>query len=84
MISASISSLVVAIGCQGPGPAPIADWLVDEIHQPVMQRDSEISDQIVMENGLIRREFRLRPDLATVGFDNLMTQHAMLRAVLLK
>jgi hypothetical protein len=34
-----------------------------------------------MTNGLIRRTWRLRPNAATVGFDNLMTSASILRAV---
>jgi hypothetical protein len=34
-----------------------------------------------MTNGLIRRTWRLRPNAATVGFDNLMTGASILRAV---
>jgi hypothetical protein len=34
-----------------------------------------------LENGLIRRTWRLEPDAATVGFDNLMTDQPVIRAV---
>ncbi|UCD49495.1 MAG: hypothetical protein JSW27_18430, partial [Phycisphaerales bacterium] len=34
-----------------------------------------------MDNGLIRRTFRLAPNAATVAFDNLMTGESMLRGV---
>ena len=39
------------------------------------------ADEITMTNGLIRRTWSLRPNAATVGFDNLMTGAAILRAV---
>ena len=37
--------------------------------------------EVTMTNGLISRRFRLLPDAATVGFDNLMTGSAILRGV---
>jgi len=36
--------------------------------------------RVALDNGLIRREFLLRPDAATIAFDNLMTGASMLRA----
>ena len=37
--------------------------------------------ELVLENGLIRRCFRLQPNAATVAFDNLMTGESVIRAV---
>jgi hypothetical protein len=56
------------------------DWLVDpgnERARVVKHSDKEIS----LENGLIRRTFRIAPNGATVALDNLMTGESMLRAV---
>jgi hypothetical protein len=39
------------------------------------------ANEIVMENGLVRRVFKLSPDAATVAFDNLMTGDSILRSV---
>lgn len=39
------------------------------------------TNEISLENGLIRRTFRLAPDGATVGLDSLMTGVSLLRAV---
>jgi hypothetical protein len=57
------------------------DWLVDDIDKKVTIAESADSREIVMDNGLIRRVFRLGPNVATVAFDNLMTGESMLRAV---
>jgi hypothetical protein len=56
------------------------DWLV---HRPVAKaavyRHGE--KEIALDNGLLRRVFRLHPNAATVGFDNRMTGEALLRSV---
>jgi len=56
------------------------DWLVDPIreHARVVERGEH---EIALENGLVRRVFRISPNAATVAIDNLMTGEAMLRAV---
>ena len=56
------------------------DWLIEPgtfratVKKPL---NSEVS----LENGLIRRTFRVNPDGATVALENLMTGESMLRAV---
>lgn len=58
-----------------------SDWLVAPFIQPTRVYRSNRPNEIFMTNGLIRRTWRLRPDAATVSFDNLMTGASMLRAV---
>ena len=56
------------------------DWLVE----PTKERARLVlhgSNEIAIDNGLVRRTFRISPNAATVGLDNLMTGQAMLRAV---
>ena len=60
---------------------PKADWLVTPLRTPVAVQKSQDNREIVMDNGLIRRTFRLQPNAATVGLDNLMTGQSMLRGV---
>lgn len=56
------------------------DWLVEPIadHAKMVVR---APNEIALENGLIRRTFRLAPNAACISLDNLMTGEAMLRAV---
>jgi len=56
------------------------DWLVLPFgeHSRLSRHGTS---EIALENGLIRRTFRLAPNCATVGLDNLMSGEAMLRAV---
>lgn len=62
------------------GP-PRADWLVDASMFKARVGRSESGAELVMDNGLIRRAWRLTPNGACVSFDNLMTGQSMLRSV---
>ena len=57
------------------------DWLV----QPPLARAEVIvspeGKTLALQNGLVRRTFRLTPDAATVGLEHLVTGEAFLRAV---
>jgi hypothetical protein len=57
------------------------DWLIDPSPFRAMISTNAAENEIVLENGLVRRVFKLAPDAATVAFDNLMTGAAILRAV---
>ncbi len=57
------------------------DWLLDASSFTAGVFRGEVSDELVLQNGLLRRTFKLTPNAATVGLDNLMTGAAMLRAV---
>lgn len=62
--------------------APVrADWLVTPTKRKAGVYRGDNPLQIVMTNGLIRREWRLAPGGACVAFDNLMTGETLLRAV---
>jgi|GEM_PF-19437 len=58
-----------------------SDWLLDPSPFRAELYRTERPDEIVLDNGLVRRTFRLAPNGATVGLDNLMTGEAMLRAI---
>ena len=57
------------------------DWLVTPFTQKTGAYRTSHKDEIVLTNGLISRTWRLRPNAATVAFDNLMTGASILRAV---
>ena len=60
---------------------PQADWLVVPYKRSsAVLRDGR-APQIVMTNGLISRSFRLLPNAATVGYDNLLSGSAVIRGV---
>ncbi len=71
---------------QEPGPPnagmaglPKSDWLVEPTNQPA---DVFVTGKdIVLENGLVRRTFRMKPNLACIDYSNLSNGQQLLRAV---
>jgi len=64
-----------------PAPGAREDWLiVPGARKSGVYRGAR-PQEIVMTNGLIRRTWRLAPNAATVGFDNLTSGEALLRGV---
>jgi hypothetical protein len=57
------------------------DWLVDPTPFKARVTASADGREVELSNGLIRRVIRLRPDAATVAFDDLMTGQSLLRSV---
>lgn len=62
-------------------PRVTADWMISPVDQQAVVHPGINDKEIVLSNGLISRTFRIAPNAATVGFDNLMTGEAMLRGV---
>jgi hypothetical protein len=57
------------------------DWLIDPSPYKSTVIFSENGKSIILENGLISRVIRLKPNLATVDFRNLTTGEAIIRAL---
>ncbi len=57
------------------------DWLIETPERGAAVYRTENPGELVLSNGLISRTFRLAPNAATVGFDNLMNDEALLRGV---
>lgn len=64
-----------------PTPAPEPDWLLAADTGPARVVESPAGNELRLENGLVRRTFRLAPAVATVGLDHLRTGVSFLRAV---
>ncbi|MFZ9935856.1 MAG: alpha-galactosidase, partial [Luteolibacter sp.] len=66
-------------------PAPqrglASDWLLDSSAFKAGVFRTDHPHELVLENGLVRRTFRLSPNAATVGLDHQVTGHAVIRAV---
>ncbi len=58
-----------------------ADWLLDATSFSAGVYRTDRDNEIALDNGLVRRTFRLSPNAATVGLDNLVTGAAVVRAV---
>ena len=63
-----------------PGPGG-GDWLVSAPPQRAGIFRSHDGKELVLNNGLLSRTWRLAPNAATVAFDNLMTDQPVIRAV---
>ncbi|MDA1274174.1 MAG: GDSL-type esterase/lipase family protein [Verrucomicrobia bacterium] len=57
------------------------DWLVHSIARKAAVFRGETEGEIILDNGLVQRTFRARPNGATVGFLNRMTGASVIRAV---
>ncbi len=57
------------------------DWLLKNDSYLASAQFDQQGNQIVLSNGLIRRTFKLSPNAATIGFDNLVTGETILRGV---
>ena len=57
------------------------DWLIDSTPYRAGVFRGNSADEIVLSNGLVRRTFRIAPNLATVAIDNLVTGESVLRSV---
>ncbi len=63
-------------------PPPVAeDWLVSQIDRPAGIYRAKHRHELVLDNGLIRRVFRLAPNAATVALDQLTTGGSFIRSV---
>ena len=58
-----------------------SDWHLENSSFKATVRLDKSSNDIVMDNGLVKRTFRIAPNAATVGFDNLMTGQSIVRSV---
>ncbi len=63
------------------GGRTTADWLIDPSPYRAEVRIEKDGSGVALENGLVRRELRLRPNAATVGLRNLTTEEEFIRAV---
>jgi hypothetical protein len=57
------------------------DWLVTPVKEKALVYTYLDRNELALDNGLIRRVFRLGPNLACIGYENLTTGQQLLRAV---
>jgi hypothetical protein len=74
-----ITILTLLLSGNTAGQSP--DWLLDNESYKAIGNYNPQENQIELTNGLIGRTFKLSPNVATVGFDNLMTGETILRGV---
>ncbi len=87
MKTEALRRMVVVLGmaasllCQLPKTHAAADWLIDPSPFRAAISTNTAGNEIILENGLVRRVIKLAPNAATVAFDNLMTGESILRSV---
>jgi hypothetical protein len=90
ILATILSLLLVAPACTNRGPGAYAsagpgarpDWLIDPSSFKAGVRGQNGQAAVIhLENGLVRRSFRLAPNAASVDFQNLASGEAILRAV---
>jgi hypothetical protein len=57
------------------------DWIIDGQSYKAEVIEKRATQELVLTNGLIQRVFRISPNGATVGFDNLMNGESILRGI---
>ena len=76
-VSTIAASLLVILAPAVQG----GDWLIDPSPFKARCEAALERGEIILDNGLVRRTFRLTPNAACVGFDDLMTGESLLRGV---
>jgi hypothetical protein len=71
----------MALAILNPLPGRAADWLINPAPFRAAISTNAAANEIVLQNGLVRRVFKFSPDAATVGFDDLMTGESILRSM---
>jgi hypothetical protein len=61
--------------------ASVADWLVTPVKQKAGLYTSNGGKELVLYNGLVKRVFRLQPNLACIDYKNMSNGQQLLRAV---
>lgn len=74
-----LATAVCAATAAEPKAQP--DWLLDASPYRARIQTNATGDELRLENGLMARTFRLAPNAATIGLDNLVTGEALLRGV---
>lgn len=62
-------------------PVKKQDWLINSKDRTAQVYRSLTNKDIILSNGLIKRSFRLQPNLACTDFSNLSNGQQLLRAV---
>lgn len=81
----ALLAIVLAPGVRAERPAPSAsnpsvDWLVSPAAFKAEITESKAEHSLTLDNGLVRRVFRLAPNAATVDYRNLVSNEQLLRA----
>ena len=73
--------LFTSFACQTPQEEAKPDWLLKPEAFKAKIEETSQGKSVILDNGLVRRTFRLVPDCATIDYQNLMTGEAVIRSV---
>lgn len=73
-----VFGLLVEMGAAGKDAT---DWLINPSPFKAVVKTARDGSEVELNNGLVRRVFRLQPNAACVAFDNLVTGESLLRSV---
>jgi hypothetical protein len=76
----SAQNKIAQLSVEKPYTQP-ADWLIRPIQQKAAVYKSADGKDVILDNGLLRRSFRIQPNVACVDFVNLSNSEQLLRAV---
>ena len=60
---------------------PNSDWLVQAVVHKATIYETKESNEVVLDNGLVRRVFRLSPNVACIDYTNKINNQQLLRAI---
>ena len=66
---------------RGPDALYPGDWLVHSVKQKAGVYTSVDNKDIILFNGLLKREFRLAPNVVCTDYQNMITGQQLLRAL---
>ena len=67
--------------CQSNNNQQKPDWLIDGSRYKANVSISDEGKDLILMNGLVRRTFRLKPNIACTGYENLINDQQLLRAI---
>ncbi|SMC87307.1 alpha-galactosidase [Pedobacter nyackensis] len=76
-----ITALIIAGASQTFAQSTLKDWLVNPVKEKAQVIKSADGKDITLQNGLLKRVFRISPNLACVDYTNLSTGRQLLRSV---
>ncbi len=72
--------IVIILSFRSNGQKPIKDWLIENSGFTASVEEINGKD-LVLTNGLVKRVFRIQPNVACTGYENLVSGQQLLRAV---
>lgn len=76
-----VALCLIFMALSGSGQSQSKDWLIDNSGYKAFVDQTSNGKDLVLSNGLVKRVFRLQPNVACTGYENLSNGQELLRAV---